>query len=58
MKTENGLEYKLQGGVLTLYIPKTKGIHSKEVHDAKSELIFKESNGEIPYFKEITVKKK
>lgn len=56
METSNGYKFTVKNGIAHLSIPRTKGIFSPEVQEAKLELIDLESKGSVS-FKEIKVKK-
>ncbi len=56
METSNGYKFTVKNGIAHLSIPRTKGIFSSEVQEAKLELIDLASKGRIS-FKEIKVKK-
>lgn len=55
MKTTNGYNFSIKKEICTLLIPKVEGEFTKSVQEAKREII---SNWDLPYFKEIKIKKK
>lgn len=53
--TPQGFNYKIERRIVKLLIPKTKSEHSVDVQEAKQWLCI--NSDELPYFKEIKIKK-
>ena len=54
MKTANGYKFQIKNEICTLLIPKLESQFTTSVQKAKREII---SNHDLPYFKEIKIKK-
>ena len=54
MKTENGYNFSIKNEICTLLIPKVESEFTTSVQQAKRQII---SNWNLPYFKEIKIKK-
>ena len=54
MKTANGYKFQIKNEICTLLIPKVESEFTTSVQQAKRQII---SNWELPYFKEIKIKK-